>query len=130
MLEEQNWRIRGKCRKLTPKRADELFFPGSGGKPKAAERFCKGCPVMSQCLIDAIEYNLDGFIAGTTKDERTVMANLRRILIKELDLPPEPVLRRKVYRKIITYDQYAYLDEVEPTVEELVVVELVTEITA
>lgn len=73
---------------------------------------------MSQCLIEAIENNLNGFWAGTTDDERREMGRLRSILMRDLSIP-EPDRKRRVYRKFQIYDNYAYLDELEPSPEEL-----------
>lgn len=70
MGDTQHWRLDSKCRKLSPQQADKLFFPDKGGKSKQAKIFCKGCPVLSRCLAEALRGSPEGFQAGTTKDER------------------------------------------------------------
>jgi hypothetical protein len=37
---------------------------------KAAKRFCKGCPVIGECLETALVYDYDGVWGGTTARER------------------------------------------------------------
>ena len=36
-----------------------------------AEKLCSGCPLLAQCLSDAVsKYDVSGFVAGTTKRQR------------------------------------------------------------
>lgn len=120
------WRLRGRCRNLSPEQSDKLFFPSSGGKTKKAKQFCANCPVISQCLIFAIENNVKGFWAGTTDDERAVMGELRGILMKDLGILPDPVKKRRVYRKVPKDEvvHASYLDELDPTEPELQALEV------
>ncbi len=114
-----------KCTALSPKDSDALFFPGPGGKVNKARAYCEDCPLVNQCLINAVDNNLDGFFAGSTKDERKEMAKFRDNVIKDLSdwvdslLPKKPVPGRRVAKRQVLPDQHAWLDEVEPTDEEL-----------
>lgn len=102
-MTDTNWRMDSRCRTLQPAAADNIFFPGSGGKPNKAKAFCSNCPVIATCLQEAIELKLQGFFAGTTEDERTVMAKSWHVPVKPLTaaLPPEPDnKKRKVYLKV------------------------------
>lgn len=69
-----NWRCRSKCGKLDPKFFDKLFFPSSGRVSNKAKSYCNDCPVMQECLQDALETEVDGIRAGTTLAERRLMA--------------------------------------------------------
>lgn len=116
------WQNSSKCGRLTPEQADALFFVGTGGKVKRATIFCSTCPVQNICLTQAIEGRVKGFWSGTTEIDRLAMTpfHLTGMLSIEDSLPPEPVRRRKVYRKVFTSDDaHKYLDEIEPTEEEL-----------
>lgn len=119
MNNDCNWRDSAKCKNLTPLESDQIFFPSSGGKPTQAREYCADCPVVAQCLQEAIELKLDGFIAGTTPKERKVMAEKWHIEVAPLvdSMPPEPI-KRRVYRKIQSpiLDTVAFLDSIlEPT---------------
>jgi len=117
-----------RCAALSPQQADALFFPGPGGKVNKARNFCDECPVKAKCLLEAIDNDLDGFFAGTTKDERKDMAKFRAGVVLELtvvidSLLPDRTRRRRRYRTVnILPDSYAYLDEIEPTIEELIAI--------
>lgn len=113
------------AKELTPHEADALFFPPAGGKPHKAKAFCKSCPFIDKCLIDAIEKKLVGYFAGTTDDDRRRMVFVHDMKIKVtgLDMPPEPDrVVRKVYRKVFTAtDPRDWLDDsdLEPEAQEL-----------
>lgn len=112
-LVDGHWTAFSRCNQLTPEQADALFFPGPGGKSGRADTFCSGCPVRNLCLDNAIEHDLDGFFAGTTKDERRQMAFMRDIVVVALTelMPPEPVTRR-VYRHIVEVpDVHSWMDD-------------------
>jgi hypothetical protein len=126
-----------KCTSLTPAEADGLFFPGRGGKSNRAKAFCSDCPFKSQCLKEAIRDGLQGFISGTTEDERKEMAKFLLGLdsIEPITLddyvpkvsPPvgqHPTGRR--IKKKPKFKPYDYLDEVrEPTIEELLILDTI-----
>lgn len=104
----------GACRDLTPKEADEIFFPGSGGKPTKAKKICGQCPLEAMCLAKAIEEGLSGFWAGTTDKERAVMAARFHIPVKPIGLETivEEIRPKRVLRRVgsaIT-DTLSYLD--------------------
>jgi hypothetical protein len=105
-----------RCRQLNTKESDAMFFPGSGGKPSKAKSFCAQCPVADLCLKEAIEENYDGFFAGTTREERVIMARYFHITPKTVDeaMPPEPERKRKVYLKVASNfeDTLTYLNSI------------------
>lgn len=57
---------------------DESASPTSRGERREqamlrsqAEKLCNGCPLLAQCLSDAVsKYDVSGFVAGTTKRQR------------------------------------------------------------
>lgn len=118
-----------KCTALTPQESDKLFFPGPGGKVNKARAYCSDCPLIKQCLINAIDSNLDGFFAGTTKDDRHEMAKFRASIVQDLSdfvdslLPKKPEPGRRVKKVAPLPAIHEWLDQVEPTEEELVLVE-------
>lgn len=121
MTDSHWWLAKSKCAGLSPDKADKMFFPGRGGSTKKAETFCNGCPVVGICLRNAIEKDLEGFYAGTTKAQRIVMAGMMKIAINPIRIP-EPSKKRRVYRKVINtvvvHDEW--LDKVlGPSEEEL-----------
>lgn len=113
--------VQRKCEALKPKQADALFFPTAGGKPNKAKVYCSDCPFKSQCLKDAIEKKLVGYFAGTTDDDRRLMAPLHGIKPTGLPMPPEPPSRR-IFRKIVVpEDAHSWLDQdIEPSPQDLV----------
>lgn len=67
----QQWMTRAKCLNMTPDKSDELFFFESGGKSKAAKKFCDDCDVKLNCLKFALKYKERGGIwGGLTETER------------------------------------------------------------
>ncbi len=113
-----------RCLSLTVEQSDALFFPGVGSKVSRARIFCRACPFQNLCLQEAIKFDLDGFYAGTTKDERRAMKGfIAGLVVAPIDveefLPKKPK-RRIAYRKVVVVpDPYSYLDELEPSLEEL-----------
>lgn len=119
-LAEEAWWLQAACRAMSPKEADSVFFPSSGGKPTKAKQICEECPVVSMCLKRAIESNLSGFLAGTTESERKVMSAyfcVKPVQAEIAELLPE-VGKRKVYRKILPHhkDTVEYLNELQEPV--------------
>ena len=73
-----DWRTRATCRDEDP----ELFFPVGTAGPALdqigqAKLVCRRCPVITECLVHALERGEDGIWGGTTGDERE---HLRRDL--------------------------------------------------
>lgn len=103
------------CSKLTPKEADRIFFPSSGGKPTEAKKLCASCPVQAMCLAQAIEKGLSGFWAGTTDKERVVMADKWHINIQPdvIDLPVKAKVNGKLFRNRQVVDTVSYLDSLQ-----------------
>lgn len=117
--------VQRKCAALSFGDSDALFFPGPGGKVNKARAFCDDCPLKAQCLLDAIDGDLEGFYAGTTKDERKEMQRFRQGVMMELTvfidslLPKKPEPGRRIKKREVLPSPHAWLDEVEPTEEEL-----------
>lgn len=65
---DKDWRYEGLCRQVDP----ELFFPEKGqDTTKAAKRVCAECPVLAQCLEQAlIKGERFGVWGGKTERER------------------------------------------------------------
>lgn len=92
-LVEQDWRTASKCYDMDAKEADRIFFPSTGGKVGKARKFCEGgCLTQRTCLIEAIEFGLEGFWAGTTKKERQVMAKHYRVKFGGKEIIPKELL--------------------------------------
>lgn len=72
-----DWRHQAACKGEDP----ELFFPVSDVGPsieqiERAKSFCQNCPVLNECLREALEAGLDfGIWGGTTEQERRVLKN-------------------------------------------------------
>lgn len=108
-----------RCLSLTLEQSDALFFPGVGSKVSKARIFCGDCPLQNLCLKDAIKFDLEGFYAGTTKDERRAMKGfISDLTVSPIDVDeflPQKSKRRVALRKVTpTPDPYYYLDELEP----------------
>ena len=56
-----------------------VFFPSRGGTTKEAKAICDGCPVMTECLEYALEYNERiGTWGGKSAKERRIINQQRR----------------------------------------------------
>lgn len=54
---------------------------------RKAENLCLECPLMQQCLYNAVvKYDVAGFVAGTTQRQRQEMRNRLRITVEAEDL--------------------------------------------
>ena len=72
-----------KCREVDP----EIFFPDGYQAPQEIRvvlSLCSSCPVFTDCHKYAMEHDLFGWWAGTTRDER-------RAKQKELGIQPTPI---------------------------------------
>lgn len=113
------------CESLSLAESDDIFFPSiPGKKPTRARALCAQCPFESACLMEALKYDLKGFWAGTTEPERKAMVKLNNIIQQKLeDVMPvveQPTAARSRYLHIVkTPDNHSWLDEVEPSPQEL-----------
>ena len=69
-----SWASRAACRHLPPRDVDRMFF-GKGHKQQTAARIvCLGCPVIAECLADALDNRTEfGVWGGMTERERRAM---------------------------------------------------------
>ncbi len=69
-LDERPWAAYAACRDADP----DLFFPTSEADVAAAQRICRGCPVIEECLNWALDTRVRyGVWGGTTERERRRM---------------------------------------------------------
>ena len=70
LQEAQPWKLLGLCRGLQ-QTADVKFFPVQGASTREAKIICGRCPVQTECLNYALEFNeKHGVWGGTTERER------------------------------------------------------------
>lgn len=68
-----NWAAQGKCAKLEP---DALFVRGAA--QQQAKLVCQGCPVVAECLADALDNEMEyGVWGGMTERERRALLRRR-----------------------------------------------------
>ncbi len=68
-----DWRGQGLCATADP---DALFVQGKA--QRAAKAMCKGCPVMAECLADALDNRTEfGVWGGMTERERRALLRRR-----------------------------------------------------
>ncbi|WP_064742911.1 WhiB family transcriptional regulator [Pseudonocardia spinosispora] len=73
MVANTNWRLSANCRNVDP---DSLFVKGA--KQRDARSICRGCPVLTQCLAQALDEKLEyGVWGGLTERERRAMLKQR-----------------------------------------------------
>lgn len=73
-----SWRDEAACRGMTPEESERIFFPTdprSGPERQRmydeARSYCDGCPVVRECLQDALDWNdRDGFRGGMSASGR------------------------------------------------------------
>ena len=79
---DESWAARAACRGGVP---DELFAKGAA--QQAAKVICQGCPVVAECLADALDNRTEyGVWGGMTERER------RALLRRRPDVPSWTVL--------------------------------------
>ena len=67
--ERIEWVSKAKCRSVDP---DELFVGGAA--QRKAANICRNCPVMAECLADALDNQMDwGVWGGMTVRQRRVL---------------------------------------------------------
>ncbi|GLU47199.1 WhiB family transcriptional regulator [Nocardiopsis ansamitocini] len=68
-----DWTTEAVCRKADP---DALFVRGAA--QKRASRICRGCPVRTECLADALDNRVEfGIWGGTTERQRRALLRRR-----------------------------------------------------
>lgn len=76
----RDWRSAAACRGVDP----ELFFPVAETGPAydaqvgAAKAVCARCPVVAECLAEALARIPDGICGGLTADERHTLHRTHR----------------------------------------------------
>lgn len=105
--ENQAWRKYARCKDISYKQADRLFFFGPGGSPVKAREFCAGCKVRRECLHFAIYHKEEGIWAGTTDEERRELREVMIGRIQELHLIEFEVrVGPETIRAIVTQAQF------------------------
>ncbi len=70
---DQGWAARAACRTGSP---DELFAKGAA--QQSAKVICQGCPVVAECLADALDNRTEyGVWGGMTERERRALLRRR-----------------------------------------------------
>ena len=70
---EGDWTARAACREIDP---DELFVQGAA--QTRAKLICRGCPVRTECLADALDNGIEfGVWGGMTERERRALLRRR-----------------------------------------------------
>lgn len=73
MSGQWNWRVAARCRAAD---ADELFV--AGARQREACRFCRTCPVRTECLAHALDHQIEfGVWGGMTERERRALLRSR-----------------------------------------------------
>src|SRR5947209_10401127 len=80
-----DWTTRAACKGTDP---DELFVQGAA--QNRAKLICRGCPVRTECLADALDHRIEfGVWGGMTERERSALLRRRpdvtswRVLLEE-----------------------------------------------
>lgn len=84
-----SWRTRAACRNTDP----DLLFPARAEDEHEAAKVCRTCPVVAECLGDALDQRItDGVWGGTTGRQRALLltrrpgvTNWRELLVRERD---------------------------------------------
>jgi hypothetical protein len=74
------WSRSAACAGITWQESDKVFFPVSENQDavaKARSLFCDRCPLMTDCLNDALASDRTGLWAGTTADSRRKLRRTR-----------------------------------------------------
>ncbi len=72
LVNPNGWTLQAKCRGM----ADALFPEGKG--QKRARAVCAGCPVRTQCLVEALDGGIEwGVWGGLTERERRQLLRQR-----------------------------------------------------
>ena len=69
------WQHEGICTQVDP----ELFFPEDGSKGFDAKAICRQCPVIHECLSEALaDPSLVGIWGGTSANQRKLIRQAKR----------------------------------------------------
>ena len=69
----EDWTPKAMCRNTQP---DELFVRGA--EQNKAKQMCTGCPVRTECLAEALDYQIEwGVWGGMTERERRALLRRR-----------------------------------------------------
>lgn len=75
-----DWQERAACRGAD----GEAFFPSPADheRTEQARQICRRCPVLRACLAYALEWDVDGIWAATTKQERDALRKKHRLDVR------------------------------------------------
>lgn len=139
VMPDDTWKLDAKCKTLSPKESDDLFFVERGGTSVPAKNFCLGgklgkCPVVFDCAKHALETNSVGFWGGMTEDERELFSGwfnpdkealdeglFDPPLLSLVESPTEPIPTIGVRSENNEYDLLLGISE--PLVEEVMALE-------
>jgi WhiB family redox-sensing transcriptional regulator len=77
-----DWTARAACKGTDP---DELFVQGAA--QNRAKLICRGCPVRTECLADALDNRIEfGVWGGMTERERRALLRRRSDVVSWRDL--------------------------------------------
>jgi hypothetical protein len=74
------WGRQAACAGISWTESDEIFFPTSENPEavaRARESFCDRCPLLTDCLNDALDSDKPGLWAGTSTDSRRKLRRTR-----------------------------------------------------
>lgn len=91
-LRHVSWRDLAACREIIPELGFDPFFPDDGEVVdgiawESARAICRGCPVVSECLEDALETEktpVVGFRGGESPQGRRRLRRERRTAAKKV----------------------------------------------
>lgn len=70
---DEDWATKALCRRTTP---DKLFVKGA--EQHRAKMICAGCPVKTECLVEALDNEIEwGVWGGMTERERRAVLRKR-----------------------------------------------------
>lgn len=88
-LQWPDWMAEAKCSTETVEVYDVDNLPAQPGANKVAARLCGGCPVLRDCLIDALNHDTRGVVRGGIVWPLTTeySGSFRRKIARELGVP-------------------------------------------
>lgn len=77
MTETRNWRENAACRGASD---PDAFFPVSPSAQRYAQEICTHCPVIAECLSEALDTGADhGIWGGHTPEQRRVLRRTQEV---------------------------------------------------